>query len=92
MELYRWVLGDDMNEKKIYCFVNPDTQHPWSITHLEDVVSDYCDFEFSGIDKHITPHSFRRSYATNLYNNGVDVKKIQKLLGHARIEMTLGYI
>jgi integrase/recombinase XerD len=30
----------------------------------------------AGIKKHITPHSLRRSFATNLYNNGVDVKKI----------------
>jgi site-specific recombinase XerD len=28
------------------------------------------------INKTITPHSLRRSFATNLYNNGVDVKKI----------------
>jgi len=30
----------------------------------------------AGIKKHITPHSLRRSFATILYNNGTDVKKI----------------
>lgn len=37
----------------------------------------------------ITPHMFRHTYATILYNAGVDVKSAQRFLGHADINMTL---
>ena len=37
----------------------------------------------------ITPHIFRHTYATMLYNAGVDIKTAQYLLGHASIQMTL---
>ena len=36
-----------------------------------------------------TPHTFRHTYATNLYYAGVDVKTAQYLLGHSKIEITL---
>ena len=38
---------------------------------------------------HITPHMFRHTYATMLYDAGVDVKKAQKNLGHADVSTTL---
>jgi len=37
----------------------------------------------------ITPHMLRHTYATMLYNAGVDVKSAQKFLGHADLNMTL---
>lgn len=37
----------------------------------------------------LTPHMFRHTYATILYNAGVDVKSAQKFLGHADISVTL---
>jgi integrase len=37
----------------------------------------------------ITPHMFRHTYATILYNAGVDVKSAQRFLGHADINVTL---
>lgn len=37
----------------------------------------------------LTPHMFRHTYATILYNAGVDVKSAQRFLGHADINMTL---
>lgn len=44
-----------------------------------------------GITKHITPHSLRHSFATHLYDNGVDISKIQIILGHARPSTTSIY-
>ncbi|CAH9067154.1 Tyrosine recombinase XerC [Pseudoalteromonas holothuriae] len=38
------------------------------------------------------PHTLRRSYATWLYNNGVDLKKLAALLGHSSIKTTEIYI
>ncbi|CAI2199773.1 15113_t:CDS:1, partial [Funneliformis geosporum] len=46
----------------------------------------------AGINKLITPHSFRRSFATLLNNQGCNLTTIQKLLGHSHITTTAAYI
>jgi integrase len=46
----------------------------------------------AGINKHITPHSFRRSFATLLNNREVKLTTIQRLLGHSNINTTTTYI
>jgi len=38
------------------------------------------------------PHSFRRLLATTWVNKGLDVKKLQLLLGHANISTTMEYV
>ena len=38
---------------------------------------------------HLTPHMFRHTYATILYDAGVDIKSAQRFLGHADISVTL---
>ncbi len=37
----------------------------------------------------ITPHTFRHTYATNLYRSGIDFKKAQYFLGHSSLQMTM---
>jgi len=45
----------------------------------------------AGIKKHITPHTFRHTFATLLLEEDVDIKYIQHLLGHSNISITQIY-
>jgi integrase/recombinase XerD len=47
--------------------------------------------ETAGIDKHITPHSMRHTAATLALDAGEDIREVQRMLGHEKMDTTLRY-
>lgn len=45
-----------------------------------------------GIEPHLTPHRFRHSAATLLIEEGIDIRMVQALLGHANLKTTEFYV
>jgi site-specific recombinase XerD len=68
---------------------NTGSEAPITPRSLERLVSKYA--RLVGIMKHVTPHTLRHSYATDLLMNGADIRSVQSMLGHASITTTQVY-
>lgn len=76
------------NKKNDYLFLN---NHGSKLTRQGLFKNLKSLLKEKGIDRDVSPHTLRHSFATHLLNNGADLRVIQELLGHSSIKTTQIY-
>ena len=79
----------EMKSKKVVAFLN-NRGNRYTEQSIRAMLKKYA--KQDGIERNITPHMFRHSFATYLIEEGVDVSCVQQILGHSSIKTTQIYI
>lgn len=77
-------------KKRTEYFFTNNQKRQLSRQYVARIVTEYA--KASGIEKHVSPHTLRHSFATNMLRKGARVEVVQKLMGHANIQTTLIYM
>ncbi|MBV8965527.1 MAG: tyrosine-type recombinase/integrase [Mycobacteriaceae bacterium] len=86
-----WKLGRQQGvmHREGWLFPGQQATRPISTRHLHRIVVEAA--RAADISKRVGPHTLRHSFATHLLEDGVDIRVIQVLLGHAKLENTAFY-
>jgi len=76
------------NKLKGYIFTGPKNKQ-LSTRTIQKIIKNSA--KKAGINKHVTPHKLRHSFATHLLESGTDIRMIQELLGHSNLQTTQIY-
>ncbi len=82
------IKGLDESKVSNYLFLNHHGQR-LTVRGLEYILSQLA--RKTGLELHVHPHQLRHTFATQLLDNGADLRTIQELLGHATINTTQIY-
>ena len=74
---------------RLYLFPGQDKIGPMTTRQLNRIC--HMAAELAGLPKWVAPHTLRHSFATHLLEQNIDVRVIQVLLGHAKLDTTARY-
>ncbi len=77
--------GRLVKEEHSVVFVS-QTGRPLSNRGIRYIINEYA--KKLGLQKNVSPHTFRHTFATHLVEEGADIRIVQEMLGHASISTT----
>lgn len=80
--------GEQTYKSALTLFINRNGKN-LSARGIRFIVSRYSSLE--GTKRHVSPHTFRHTFATAMIRSGADIRSVQEMLGHASLSTTQRY-